>query len=130
MTHVTHEFPRAFKAATEVDPLVLANALDHIAKTAGKSRTSTRRLRWIEQRALFALRGAEYRDSDLDLPKDPGKNTQAALSQRLKHQREALRELLDVCERMDLDNERKRPTEAEYQTAISKARTTLQEGAS
>ena len=33
----------------------LAQALDHIAKSAAKSRTSTRRLRWIEQRAIFAL---------------------------------------------------------------------------
>jgi len=66
-------FPRADKAAREVDPMLLAQALDHIAKSAAKSRTSTRRLRWIEQRAIFALEGREYRDTDLDLPKDsPG----------------------------------------------------------
>ncbi len=66
-------FPRADKAAREVDPMLLAQALDHIAKSAAKSRTSTRRMRWIEQRAIFALEGREYRDTDLDLPKDaPG----------------------------------------------------------
>lgn len=69
-------FPRADKAAREVDPMILAQALDHIAKSAAKSRTSTRRLRWIEQRAIFALEGREYRDIDLDLPKDSGATTE------------------------------------------------------
>lgn len=108
MSHVEHD-PSAFKAATEVDPLILANALDHIQKTAAKSRTSTRRLRWIEQRALFALRGDEYWVIDLDLPKDPGPNTQEKLKRRMdfhiavKHAHaDALRQLVDVCERMDL----------------------------
>ena len=62
-------YPRSDKAAREVDPMLLANALDHIAKVAAMSHTSTRRLRWIEQRAIFALEGREYRDLDLDLPK-------------------------------------------------------------
>ena len=67
-SHVTHEYPRAFEAASKVDPLILAKALDHIARTAARSRTSTRRLRWIERRALTALRGDEYRDIDFGLP--------------------------------------------------------------
>lgn len=129
MSHVTHEFPRAYEAANSVDPLILANALDHIAKTAAKSRTSTRRLRWIEQRALFALRGDEYRDIDLDLPKSAGPGTQERLSLRVKQRGDALRQLLDVCERMDLEDQAKRPTEQEYQAALTAARATLEGGA-
>ena len=132
MSHVQHEHPLAFKAATEVDPMVLANALDHIRKTAAKSRTSTRRLRWIEQRALFALRGDEYRDIDVDLPKDAGPNTLEKLKRRMdfhiavKHAHaEALRQLVDVCERLELERAAERPTEEEYQQALAKAKARL-----
>ncbi|MDN8617811.1 hypothetical protein [Variovorax ginsengisoli] len=135
MSHVQHEHPLAIKAATEVDPLILANALDHIRKTAGKSRTSTRRLRWIEQRALFALRGDEYRDIDLDLPKDAGPNTQEKLKRRMdfhiavKHAHaEALRQLVDVCERMDLHGSDQQPSEEEYQQVLAVARGLLASG--
>jgi hypothetical protein len=79
-------FPRADKAARSVDPMVMAQALDHIAKTAAKSRTQTRRLRWIEQRATFALEGREYRDIDVELPKDA-----VDTAQRMKWQRDALK---------------------------------------
>jgi hypothetical protein len=51
-----------------LDAQHLRNALDHIAKTARNSRTSTRRLRWIEQRALFALEGKPYDKEAFDLP--------------------------------------------------------------
>lgn len=84
MSEVTHEYPRAYKAATEVDPLILAQALDHIARTAAKSRSQTRRTRWIEQRALLALRGAEYRDIDVDLPKSAG-DTPEKLQRRMAY---------------------------------------------
>jgi hypothetical protein len=104
VNHVTHEFPRAYEAATNVDPLILAQALDHIARTAAKSRSQTRRTRWIEQRALGALRGDEYRDIDVDLPKSAGPDTAEKLQRRmawhiaLKHEAlEALRELLETC---------------------------------
>lgn len=69
-----HIYERSNKAAREVDPLVLASALDHIAKTAAKSRSQTRRIRWIELRATMALEGREYRDIDVDLPKSPGRS--------------------------------------------------------
>jgi len=82
-------FPRADKAAREVDPMILAQALDHIAKSAAKSRTSTRRLRWIEQRAIFALEGREYRDIDLDLPKDSS-NTAEKNARRIAYLLSAL----------------------------------------
>ena len=42
----------------------LRDALDHIMRTARASRTSTRRLRWIEQRAYQALQG-KYETHDL-----------------------------------------------------------------
>ncbi|MDM0054069.1 hypothetical protein [Variovorax fucosicus] len=128
--HVQHAHPRAFEAATTVDPMILATALDHIAGTAAKSRSQTRRLRWIEQRALFALRGTEYRDIDLDLPKSAGPDTAERLQRRMayhiaiKHAHaEALRQLVDVCERMDLEEQAKRPTDGEYRLALAAART-------
>lgn len=71
-------YPRSDKAARTVDPMVLAQALDHIAATAAKSRSQTRRIRWIEQRAVFALEGREYRDIDVDLPKDAGQHGREA----------------------------------------------------
>ena len=125
MSHVQHEHPLAFKAATEVDPLILANALDHIRKTAAKSRTSTRRLRWIEQRALFALRGAEYRDIDVDLPRDAGPNTLEKVERRLVAHARALRQLADVCERMNFDRGAEPPDADEYQAALANAMAVL-----
>ena len=85
MSEVTHEYPRAYKAATEVDPLVLAQALDHIARTAARSRSRTRRTRWIEQRALIALSGEDYRDIDIDLPKNAGADTPEKLQRRMAY---------------------------------------------
>lgn len=48
----------------------LREALSHIIRTCQGSRTRTRRLRWIEQRAQFALEGKPYSDDAFDLPKD------------------------------------------------------------
>ena len=48
---------------------MLRGALDHIAKTADRSSTSTRRLRWIADRARCALEGRTYRREEHDLPK-------------------------------------------------------------
>lgn len=52
------------------DATHLRIALDHIRKTATQSRTQSRRLRWIEQRAIWALEGRPYDNSQFDLPKD------------------------------------------------------------
>ena len=101
MNHVTHEFPRAYEAATKVDPLILAQALDHIARTAGRSRSMTRRLRWIEQRARIALRGQEFRDIDIDLPKSAGPDTPEKLKRRIAFQIATNRELLEVLQRAE-----------------------------
>lgn len=76
-------FPRADKAAREVDPMLLAQALDHIAKSAAKSRSRTRRLRWIEQRAVIALAGREYRDIDIDLPKESSAGSDEKKARRI-----------------------------------------------
>lgn len=78
-------YERAHSAAQNVDPLVLANALEHIAKSAAASRSQTRRIRWIEQRALIALKGQVYRDSDVDLPKSAGPATPEKLKRRISH---------------------------------------------
>lgn len=76
-------YSRADCAARTVDPMLLANALDHIAKTAARSRTQTRRLRWIEQRAVIALEGREYRDTDVDLPSYAGPDSVENLRNRV-----------------------------------------------
>lgn len=47
----------------------LENALDHIAKTARNSRTSSKRLRFIEKRAEDAILGIPYRREEFELPK-------------------------------------------------------------
>jgi hypothetical protein len=73
------------KAATEVDPYILASALDHIARSARKSRSQTRRIRWIGHRAELALKGQEYRDIDIDLPKSAGPDTQEKMRRRLSY---------------------------------------------
>lgn len=49
---------------------LMRSALSHIARTARRSRTSTRRLRWIEDRAEGALAGKPYVPMELDLPKN------------------------------------------------------------
>jgi len=128
MSHVTHESPRAFEAATKVDPLILAKALDHIAATAARSRSQTRRLRWIEQRALIALRGDEFRDIDIELPKSAGPDTQEKLQRRMayhiaiKHQLlEALQALHANMQAQDLENDAERPTEEEFQECMRNA---------
>ena len=134
MSHITPEFPRAYEAATKVDPMILAKALDHIARTAARSRTQTRRLRWIEQRALGALRGEEYRDSDLDLPKSAGPDTPEKLKRRMafhisqKHRVvAALRALHANMLGQDLEDQHTRPSEDEYQACMREAAAVLAE---
>lgn len=107
-TPVEHQYPRAFKASCEVDSMLLAGALDHIAKTAAKSRSQTRRIRWIHMRAEMALRGEEYADIDCDLPKSAGPDTAEKLQRRLarelavKHQLiRALRKLAAAVSEAD-----------------------------
>lgn len=70
---------------------LLLDALQHIVKTCQRSRTSTRRLRWIGKRAQWALEGKPYDDSAFDLPKDAGE-TQEKLSLEVKQLRGLLRE--------------------------------------
>lgn len=47
----------------------LEDALDHIVKTARNSRTSSKRLRFIEKRAEDAILGIPYRRDEFELPK-------------------------------------------------------------
>lgn len=73
-------------AETEAGRDALRDALRHIACTCRASRTSTRRLRWIEQRAEWALAGRAYDDQAFDLPKDATHSTEklAAKIRRLR----------------------------------------------
>lgn len=96
---VEHAFPRAFEAAQKVDPLILAGALDHIAKTAKASRSQTRRIRWIEQRALIALRGEEFRAIDVELPKSAGPDTPEKLERRMAFHIAIKNELLAAAQK-------------------------------
>lgn len=47
---------------------MLLDALDHITRTVDGSRTNTRRLRWIKERALTAMRGEKFWKGAFDLP--------------------------------------------------------------
>jgi len=47
----------------------LRDALDHIQRTADNSRTMTRRLAFISERASMALNGEAYETGAIDLPK-------------------------------------------------------------
>lgn len=64
------------------------DALDHIMRTARRSRTQSRRLRWIEARARCALEGGEDW-KELDLPRFSESN-QRYLKARIADLEEAL----------------------------------------
>lgn len=103
--NANHIYERASKAAGTVDPMILASALDHIAKTAAQSRTQTRRLRWIKIRAEFALEGREYRDIEVDLPKDGGPATAEKLKLALGKMKLERDELLAALSRLKLERD-------------------------
>lgn len=85
----------------------LRAALEHIIKTVAQSRTETRRLRWIAQRAQWALDGKEYDDSAFDLPKDSTSSNEKlkAASQQLQQRLDELTyeagKLCDAVENKD-----------------------------
>lgn len=93
---VTHVYERADNAARNVDPMMLAMALDHIAKSAARSHSQTRRIRWIQTRAEFALAGREYKDVEVDLPKHI-EVTAEKLNNKLRHWRLIARKLLGAA---------------------------------
>jgi len=64
----------------------LKDALDHIRRTADNSRTRTRRLAFISERASRALNGEKYETGDIDLPKQ-GTPTPAQWELRYRHLR-------------------------------------------
>lgn len=75
----------------------LRDALDHIARTCRASRTSTRRIRWIERRAEWALEGKAYTDNAFDIPVDvEEKNRTLRIKKNLL--KAVVRDLLDVAE--------------------------------
>ena len=61
-------FLRRDKIKTEHEQF-LEDALDHIVKIARNSRTSSKRLRWIQKRAEDALLGIPYKREEFELPK-------------------------------------------------------------
>lgn len=76
----------------------LRDALDHIAKTCGQSRTDSRRLRWIEYRANTALEGKPYDNSLIDLPKN-GERNSAMLRARIDTLQQRLAEAVALVDR-------------------------------
>lgn len=74
-----------------VNPLRVA--LEHIQKTAGQSRTQTRRLRWIAKRAELALAGRPYVASEHELP--PNGDSEHF---KLLRQKSVLKERADMLE--------------------------------
>lgn len=96
-----------FISATNGVVQLQADALRHIIKTVGQSRTSTRRLRWIGQRAQWALDGTPYDNSAFDLPKN-AKGTAEKLSlecARLRAERDALQCRLNAQDQRNDDLE-------------------------
>jgi len=79
--------------------VLMRNALDHIARTARKSRTSTRRLRWIEKRAELAAAGGPYSQEAFDLPRivDPDSETALQARQRAAHAESERDELVQAA---------------------------------
>lgn len=61
---------------------ILRNALDHIRKACQQSRSQTRRIRWIENRAEIALAGEEYSDNMFNLPKKSTPETMERLQKK------------------------------------------------
>lgn len=77
----------------------LVDALDHIMRVAKASRTQTRRLRWIAERARCAIDGGEdWRE--LDLPKT------AELSLRERKMRLFIEKALGTNPDTVIDNQR------------------------
>lgn len=84
-------------------------ALDHIARAARNSRSMTRRLRWIEQRAEFAIRGEVYSDDKVNLPKSAGPDTPEKLQKRLSAmtvERDKLQAVLEIIASGNTDPDR------------------------
>lgn len=79
---------------------LLRDALEHIIKTVGQSRTQTRRLRWIGKRAELALAGRQYVAAEHELPPS-GETEHGKLlvrNGRLRIERDALQERLNVAD--------------------------------
>lgn len=71
-------------------------ALMHIAKVASKSRTLTRRLRWIEKRANYAIDNKPYHQEEFDMPKYAESNE--SLKAQIRKLKEQLSDLSDEYE--------------------------------
>jgi hypothetical protein len=81
------------------DPEALRSALEHIAASARNSRSSTRRIRWIERRAEMALAGEPYSNETCgDLPKSAGDTAEKARQMMLR-ERAAAAEALSVLQK-------------------------------
>lgn len=63
---------------------VLQDALDHIMRVARGSRTQTRRIRWIFERARCALFNEDWREVDLKHPRMVLRGLPSDLEQRLE----------------------------------------------
>jgi hypothetical protein len=74
---------------------LLVDALDHIKKAADASRTNTRRLRWIGERAVIAMRGEVYTNEAFDLPKYAAGKDDQLIRQKTEKAR-ALRQALNM----------------------------------
>lgn len=99
--------------AAQSELAALREALEHIEKTCGQSRTVTRRLRWIAKRAELALAGRPYVAAEHELPvnaesehfRQMRQNTDlrqrlAAAEQRNARQSQLLRQALNMLRGM------------------------------
>ncbi|WP_312381196.1 hypothetical protein [Pseudomonas oryzihabitans] len=77
----------------------LRDALSHIAKVCAQSREQSRRIRWIMQRADWALTGRKYDAGAFDLPRSAGDTAASAKvrMQAMKAERDAAQASLQVA---------------------------------
>lgn len=87
----------------QADESLERQALTHIIKAVGQSRTSTRRLRWIAERAQWALDGKQYFDGAFDLPKNNEQSAEKLMLKcaRLKAENETLQQQLAELQRRE-----------------------------
>lgn len=115
------QFVLARSAAKSVAPEILANALEHIARSAARSHTQTRRIRWIEQRALIALRGEQYSDDMVSLPKDPGPDSREKVVKRMGYHIAIKHQLLDALRELEARASESLDQRPEFRAAVNKA---------
>lgn len=86
----------SFQEEIERDQCPLRDALSQIARTCSQSREQSRRIRWIKQRADWALKGKKYEADAFDLPRSAGNSAsvERARATSMKNERDRAQDQL------------------------------------